>query len=494
METIWVLGDQLNRRIGALAEADRPKVRVLLIESGSMLSRRLYHRQRLHLVLTAMRRFADELRRAGFLVDYRQAATLSEGLAAHRRQYAPTSISVTEPNGREVDLLVRRNDLAVLPSNQFLCHREEFARWARSRTQLRMEEFYRHQRRRLGYLMNGDEPAGGRWNFDQDNREPPPVNGGNWPAPVRSRLDDLDREVLAELPDGLPGAEPVGWWATSRRSALARMRHFVDAVLPGFGPHEDAMLSGNWHLAHSMLSPYLNLGLLLPAEVCDAVEEGYRAGRVPINSAEGFIRQIIGWREFVWGIYWLWPDYGLENVLDHDRDLPPAFRGTARTKMRCLQITLDAIEERGWVHHVQRLMVLTNIANLYGIEPMLLLRWMRERFVDAADWVMVPNVIGMGLWADGGRMATKPYVSGGAYVNRMSDYCSECCFRPSSRSGNDACPLTVWYWNFLARHRDLLSSNHRMARQYGTLDRLGDLPGLRRSATRLTNRFGRGQL
>lgn len=495
MRTVWTLGDQLNRKIGALARADPANEQVLLIESKSMLAGRPYHRQRLHLVLAAMRRFAVELRTAGFAVDYRQADTLSEGLEAHRREYGPSEILVTEPNSREVDRLARRRtDTRIVPSNQFLCHRDVFAQWAGDRTPLRLEDFYRYQRRRLGYLMDGEDPAGERWNFDHDNRKPPPADGGRWPGPIRSRLDDVDREVLGELPDGLPGAEPVGWWATSRRSALARLRHFIDEVLPGFGPHEDAMLSGNWHLAHSLLSPYLNLGLLLPAEVCDAAERAYRAGRVPINSAEGFIRQIIGWREFVWGTYWLWPDYGLENVLGHNGGLPPAFGGTARTEMRCLQITLDAVEERGWVHHIQRLMVLANIANLYGIEPMLLLRWMRERFVDAADWVMVPNVIGMGLWADGGRMATKPYVSGGAYLNRMSDYCRECRFRPSSRSGEGACPLTVWYWDFLDRHRELLRDNHRMARQYGTLDRLGDLPALRRTAAQFITRFGRGEL
>jgi deoxyribodipyrimidine photolyase-related protein len=494
MRTVWVLGDQLNRRIGALAGADPATDRVLLIESTSMLSGRPYHRQRLHLVLAAMRRFAGELRNAGFLVDYRKADSLARGLSDHRREYDPDEIVVTEPNGRAVDRLARRQDLRMVTSNQFLCHRDEFARWAEGRRQVRLEDFYRYQRRRLGYLMDDEDPAGGRWNFDHDNRQPPPSDGGDWPDPMSSRLDDIDRDVLSELPDGLPGAEPVGWWATSRRSALARLRHFIDEVLPAFGPHEDAMLADNWHLAHSLLSPSLNLGLLLPAEVCDAVEQAYRAGRVPINSAEGFIRQVIGWREFVWGLYWLWPEHELENVLGHNRSLPPAFEGTARTELRCLQVTLDGVEERGWVHHIQRLMVLGNIANLYGVEPMLLLRWMRERFVDAADWVMVANVIGMGLWADGGRMATKPYISGGAYLNRMSDYCRRCRFQPSSRSGDDACPLTVWYWDYLARHRELLSQNHRMARQYGTLDRLGDLPALRRTAADLISRFGRGEL
>ncbi len=494
MQTVWVLGDQLNRSIGALAGADPADARILLIESEGMLSGRPFHRQRLHLVVTAMRRFADELTSAGFDVDYRRSPSLAAGLDAHRREHRPYRVVATEPNSRRVDQLLRDLDVELVRSNQFLCHRDEFAAWAGGRSRLRLEDFYREQRRRLGYLMDGDEPAGGRWNFDRDNREPPPRDGRPWPEPPRSRLDDLDREVLEQLPTGLPGAEPVGWWATSRRAALARLRHFIEEVLPGFGPHEDAMLTDNWHLAHSMLSPYLNLGLLLPVEVCDAVEEAYRAGRVPINSAEGFIRQVIGWREFVWGIYWLWPEQRDANVLAHERELPPGFHGPARSGMRCLQTTLDAIEERGWVHHIQRLMILANFANLYGAAPASLLDWMRERFVDAADWVMVPNVIGMGLWADGGLMATKPYVSGGAYVNRMSDYCNGCRFRPSSRSGEDACPFTVLYWDFLDRHRDLLSTNHRLARQYGTLDRLGDLDELRQAATGIIDACGSGDL
>ncbi len=494
MRTVWVFGDQLNRRIGALAAARRDDTMVLLVESEAMLFGRRFHRQRLHLVLTAMRRFAAQLRRAGFVVDDRRAPTLAAGLAAHRRDHRPESVVVTEPNSRPVDRLVRRLEVEVVPSNQFLTHRADFARWAAGRSRLRLEDFYRGQRRRLGYLMDGDQPAGGRWNFDHDNRQPPPRDGGHWPRPVRSQLDDLDRAVLDELPADLPGAEPVGWWATSRRSALARLRHFIDRVLPVFGPHEDAMLSDNWHLAHSLLSPYLNLGLLLPAEVCDAIEGAYRAGRVPINSAEGVVRQIIGWREFVWGIYWVWPEQKDANVFGHHRRLPPAYLGTARTEMRCLQVTLDGLEERAWTHHIQRLMVLANFANLSGIDPVEVLSWMRERFVDGADWVMIPNVMGMGLWADAGRMATKPYISGGAYLDRMSDYCAGCRFRPSSRRGDDACPFTVLYWDFLGRHREVLAKNPRMARQYGTLDRLGDRVELRATAARLTRAWERGEL
>ncbi|MEQ8858979.1 MAG: cryptochrome/photolyase family protein [Pseudomonadales bacterium] len=493
-DTVWVLGDQLNRAIGALADTSPTTTRVLLVESRAMIEGRRYHRARLHLVITAMRRFAGELEDAGYEVDYRRATSLRAGLEAHRKRFAPQTLRATEPNGRTVDRLLRELGVELVASNQFLCHRNEFARWADDADSLRLENFYRFQRQRLGYLMDGDEPAGGRWNHDHDNREPPPADGDRWPGPVTSELDEVDREVLDSLPKNAIGERPSGLWATSRRAALARLRHFVDVLLPGFGPHEDAMLSGNWHLAHSLLSPYLNLGLLLPGEVCDAVEHAYRNGDVAINSAEGMIRQLIGWREFVWGIYWLWPDQTASNRLNHRRKLPPSWVGEATTEARCLQTTLDDLDARGYVHHIQRLMILANFANLYGIRPGAVREWMRERYVDGADWVMGPNVHGMALWSDGGRMATKPYVSGGAYIKRMSDYCSGCRFDPAKRSGANACPFTSLYWDFLARHRPRLNGNFRLARQYATLDKLKDLDATRARARSVIRGFRDGEL
>lgn len=493
MNTIWVLGDQLNRRIGALAEADPASHRVLIVESAAMFEKRAFHRQRIHFVKTAMRRFADELDREGFEVDYRRAASLSAGLQHHRDQHEPKSVTATQPNSRPIGELLRSLGVEVHDSNQFLCSPALFAEWANERQSLRMEDFYRWQRRRLGYLMDGEEPVGGRWNYDHDNREPPPETPP-WRAPQQSRLDSLDDEVLAEIRDGAPGSAPVGWWATSRRAALARLNHFVEHSLPHFGTYEDAMLSADWHLAHSLLSPYLNLGLLLPREVCDRVEEAYRSGEIPINSAEGFIRQVIGWREFVWGVYWLWPDQDEENALGHERDLPPSWRGEVSSTMNCMSTTLDGLEKRAWAHHIQRLMILSNFANLYGTRPDLVRDWMRERYIDGADWVMGPNVMGMGLWADGGRMSTKPYISGGAYINRMSDYCSGCRFDPRQRTGDDACPFTTLYWDFLARHRDVLGSNARMARQYSNLDRLPDLDEVRRRAEHVIEAIGSGEM
>ena len=277
--------------------------------------------------------------------------------------------------------------------------------------------------------MDGDEPVTGRWNYDADNRERPPKDGRNhWPAPLTTPLDDVDRAVLDDLPHTVWGAPPDGVWATSRAEALRRLDHFVDELLPRFGPHEDAMLTASWHLAHSLLAAYLNIGLLHPSEVCDRVDHAYRAGTVPIASAEGFIRQVIGWREYVWGLYWLWgAEYADANVLDAHRPLPPAFTG-APTAMRCLAATLATLHDHGWVHHIERLMVLGNLSLLAGVQPAALTEWMWEGFVDGAEWVMVPNVVGMALHADGGRMATKPYAGGGAYIDKMSDHCRGCAF------------------------------------------------------------------
>jgi deoxyribodipyrimidine photolyase-related protein len=358
-----------------------------------------------------------------------------------------------------------------------------------------MEDFYRFQRRRLGYLMDGEEPAGGRWNYDTENREPPPTDGRAWPTPPTTPLDDCDREVLGSLPDSCWGAEPDGTWATSRTEALRRLDHAVTNVLPLFGPHEDAMLSTSWHLAHTLLSPYLNLGLLRPDEVCDAVDAGWRAGEIPLASAEGFIRQVIGWREYVWGVYWLWmPEYRHNNELVATRPVPPVFRGEASTDMRCVSHVLADVDRYGWTHHIQRLMVLGNLSLTAGVDPWELTRWMWASFVDGAEWVMLPNVIGMALHADGGRMASKPYASGGAYIHRMSDYCGGCRYDRRKRTGDDACPFTTLYWDFMARHEERLLANPRTSRQVYAMRRLGDLDDVRVRAAEVLVRLDAGDL
>lgn len=491
--TVWVLGDQLHRGLGALGGAQPGRDRVLVVDSVAKVSSRPWHRQRAHLILTSMRRFVGELRDEGFDVDHRVAASFGEGLDAHRHEHRPDRVVATEPNSWAAMKLLARLGVETVRSEQFLCHRDDFAAWVGDRS-VKMEDFYRWQRRRLGYLMDGDEPAGGRWNFDHDNREPPPKDGRSWPRVQRSVLDDLDRQVLDGLPDTCWGDEPDGTWATSRDEALRRLDHAVQAVLPHFGPHEDAMLSSSWAMAHTLLSPYLNLGLLLPGEVCDAVEAAYRRGDVPIASAEGFIRQVIGWREYVWGRYWQWmPEYRDANELGATRPLPPVFTG-APTEMNCVRHVLDTVREHGWAHHIQRLMVLGNLSLTAGVDPQELNDWMWSSFVDGAEWVMLPNVIGMALHADGGRMATKPYASGGAYIDKMSDYCRDCRYDRRQRVGEDACPFTTLYWDFLDRHHDRFLRNARVARQVRASERLTDLPAVRERAAEVLVRLDRGRL
>ena len=489
-----VFGDHLNRQLGPLATASPANARILMVESRAKLTSKTWHRQRAHLILTSMRRFADELRMEGFDVDYRQSPTLAEGLSQHRTQHRPSRVLAMEPNSFKARSLCLGAGIELTRSNQFLCHYEEFADWCATRKSVRMEDFYRWQRNRLGYLMDGDSPTGGRWNFDAENREPPPRDGRAWPTPLRTPLDDLDAEVLAGLPATCWGAEPDGTWATSRGEALRRLTFVVETVLPTFGPHEDAMLTGNWHLSHTLLSPYLNLGLLLPGEVCDAAQAAYRRGAIPLASAEGFIRQVIGWREYVWGRYWQWmPEYRHANELGAHRALPPLFRGTP-TSMRCVEHVLSDVNEHGYTHHIQRLMVLGNLGLLAGIDPSALTEWMWASFVDGAEWVMLPNVVGMALYADGGRMATKPYAAGGAYIDRMSDYCKGCHYDRRERTGPLACPFTTLYWAFLDSHADRLARNPRMSRQVAATRQLVNLADVRVRARELSDQLDRGDV
>jgi deoxyribodipyrimidine photolyase-related protein len=473
----WLFADQLGPQY-----LDDPAQPALLVESRAVFRRRRFHRAKAHLLLSALRHRADEL--AGTVLHVR-ADTYDEALAQ-----VGEPVDVVQPTSYAGDRFVRERDIPVLPTRGFATTREDFATWANGRKRLLMEDFYRWQRVRLGLLMDGAEPTGGRWNYDHDNREPPPKTPTLGVAdPWTAVEDDTDAQVRADLDawerDGLVsfvGDDAPRWAPATRAEALAALDHFVEHRLPHFGPTEDAMLARDPWMAHSALSPAINLGLLHPLECVQAAEDAYRAGRAPLASVEGYVRQVIGWREYIWSTYWHFPrDYRRRNALQATASLPEWFRtldAGQEVTANCLSSVLRDLRERGWVHHIPRLMVLGNYGLQRGWDPAELTAWFHEVFVDGYDWVMLPNVTGMSQHADGGLMTTKPYAAGGAYVNRMSDYCKPCAYDPKVRVGPTACPFTAGYWAFLDRNAERLEGNHRMRQPLMGLARLKDREAL----------------
>lgn len=470
--TRWLFGDQLGPHF--VDDADQP---LLLIESKAVFRRRRFHRQKAHLVLSAMRHRAAEL---GDRVTYVRADTYREALPGG-------PIEVVHPTSWAALRLVQTLDsVTVLPARGFVTAMDDFGRWAQGRRTLVMEDFYRDARRRHDILMDGAEPAGGRWNYDADNREPAPKSGRlDVDAPWWPEEDGIDAEVRADLDrwerDGevaFVGADGPRRFAATRREAMSALHRFVDHRLAAFGPHEDAMLSGDDWMAHSLLSAPMNLGLIDPLEAIHRAEAAYRSGAAPLASVEGYVRQLMGWRDYVWHLYWQQGDaYRHGNALHATRTIPAWFDELQAddVEARCLSNVLRGVRDNGWVHHIPRLMVLGNYAMQRGWRPAEVLDWFHRCFVDGYDWVMVPNAIGMSQYADGGVMATKPYASGGAYINRMSDYCGSCRYSPKVRMGDDACPYTAGYWAFLQAHEADLQGNHRMAQPLAGLGRLKDL-------------------
>ncbi len=459
----------------------------LLIESTRALARRRYHRQKLHLILSALRHRAAELPDHLTLVQadtYRQAL---EQVGDTYAVYEPTSHAAA---GLVAQLHTEGVVERVDPTPGFTLPRAEFAAWAGDRTTLRMDEFYRMQRQRLGLLVDQGRPEGGRWSYDGDNREPPPKGRPTLdvPAPYRPREDDIDAQVREDLDrlvhEGV--LDPIGkdgprLFPVTRREALAALHRFVDERLGAFGPHEDAMLRADWAMAHSLLSVPMNLGLLDPLEVAEAAVDAYHRGDVPLASVEGFVRQVVGWREYVWQLYWHFgPDYRERNAMLARRPIPDWFADLRAEEVdaACLSDVLAGVRDRGWVHHIPRLMVLGNWGAQRAFHPDALTQWFQTAFVDGYDWVMPANVVGMSQHADGGRMATKPYVSGGAYLDKMSDYCGSCRYNPKVRVGEDACPFTAGYWAYLDRNASRLEGNRRMAIPLAQRHRLSDLDEL----------------
>lgn len=481
MRLVLVLGDQLSRDVAALKAADRTRDVVVMAEVMGEGTSVPHHPQKIALILTAMRKFATALQADGWQVAYSRlddpdnSQTLSGELLRRAVETGAMSVLATRPGEWRVigDLEVLPLPVTILPDDRFLCPEAEFAAWAEGRKALRMEFFYRDMRRKTGLMMEGERPAGGQWNFDHDNRKPAKADLLR-PRPLRFAPDAVTEEVLALVEARFAhfGKARPFHWATDRAGALAALDDFVTNRLARFGDEQDAILQGEAFLSHAVISPYLNLGLLGPMEVCRAAEAAWRGGRVPINAAEGFIRQIIGWREFVRGIWALQgPDYTSRNILGHSRALPALYWGQP-TRMACVAAAVAQTRDLAYAHHIQRLMVTGNFALLAGVDPAHVHEWYLSVYIDAFEWVEAPNTVGMSQFADGGVVGSKPYVSSGAYIDRMSDHCGTCHYRVKDKVGDRACPFNLLYWDFLMRHRPRFEGNPRMAQMYRTWDRM----------------------
>jgi len=483
--TVLVLGDQLTRQVGPVADRDEP---VCMVEAAEFARKLPYHPHKLVAVFSAMRHYRDALRADGRTVHYYQVDTFREGLAAHFEAHPDDDLVVMEPASHgAADCLERivtdcGGSLDVVTNECFLTTPEEFDEWADDEDGdlPRQETFYRWQRRRTGYLMDGGEPMGGEWNYDDDNREPVP-DDYDPPDPPAFEPDEVTAETaewVRETFDGSYDEPPYGgdWadpgpfrWPVTREDAERALETFVADRLAHFGDYQDAMVAEEWALHHSLLSVPLNLGLLHPREVVEAAVDAYRERDYPINSVEGFVRQVLGWREHMRHAYRReMPDMAAANRLGAERALPDAY-WTGETDLACLADAVAGVRERGYSHHIERLMVLSNFATLLGVEPDALNRWFHAGYVDAFHWVTTPNVVGMGTFGTDA-VSTKPYVSSANYVQRMSDHCGDCVYDPDETTGERACPFNALYWDFLARHEDRLRSNHRMGLVYSHLD------------------------
>ena len=514
---VLVLGDQLDRQSAAFDGFDRSRDQVWMAEVAEESTHVWTHKARIAVFLSAMRHFRAALVAEGIDVDStelstdtppagpseRSPGTLGEALLASLARaraagQSPDVLIVVEPGEWRVRMALEAAALqAGLPleirtDRHFFSSRDDFAEHARGRKQLRLEYFYRGLRERHGVLLDDGEPAGGQWNFDAENRGAFPKSGptrgpGRLPAPIRFTPDAITREVITLVNTRFashPGSLDTFDWPVTPDEARAALDDFLAHRLASFGKYQDAIWTGEPWLYHSRLAQAMNMKLLDPRDVVASAERMWRAGRAPLEATEGFIRQVLGWREYVRGVYWhFMPEYEQRNTLGADRPLP-SFYWTAETEMNCLKDALAQTLRHGYAHHIQRLMVTGLFAMLLGVKPQEVHRWYLAVYVDAVEWVELPNTLGMSQFADGGVMASKPYCASGAYIDRMSNACGGCRFNPKIATGADACPFTTLYWDFLARHEQLLKKNPRMAMQLKNLSRkdASELRAIRRQA------------
>jgi deoxyribodipyrimidine photolyase-related protein len=490
--SVWIPGDQLLASHPALRAAEervgKEQVRVVLIETQARQARYPYHRQKRVLILSAMRHYAALLRSNGYQVDYLNAKTIRAGMEVHLARFQPhqlISMAASEFGARQLQvkvfpsLLPSPDQVTILPNEQFLSERFCPIPASSSGKRVLMETFYRGMRRHHEVLLEPDgSPVGGQWNFDEWNRKPLPKKI-DLPPPLTWEPDEITAQVIAEVEEN--ASEITGYgrasdfhWAVTHQQAKEALGYFLAAGLPEFGPYEDAMSTRSATLFHSLLSPYLNLGLLDPLETIRAAEDAYRRGAAPLHSVEGFVRQILGWREYIYWQYWRqMPGLREANGWRAHRPLPDFF-WTAKTGMNCLHHVLKRVLTDGYSHHIERLMILCNFSLLCGIDPQEVADWFMALYIDAFEWVVLPNVIGMGLNADGGQTATKPYLASASYIHRMSDYCRDCQFDRQQRTGPNACPFNFLYWNFLLTHEQTLRANPRLGPAVLGLSRIGE--------------------
>lgn len=485
---VLILGDQLNEDASALIDFDPRQDAIWMAEVDEESTHIASSKQRTTVFLSAMRHFAARLRDKGWPVIYcaldasDNAGTLAAELEKTIKQLGPRQLRMTAPGDwrvlQDLRAIARKHDvpLDIHEDTHFFSTVREFAAHAASRKQLRLEFFYREMRQKTGILMDGKKPVGGEWNFDAENRGSFGKNGpAHLPQPSRFAPDAITQEVMALVKQRFahhPGSIETFGWPVTRAQALQALDAFIEHRLPGFGQYQDAMWEGEVWLFHSHLSCALNLKLLNPREVVTAAEKAFHDGRAPLPAVEGFIRQLLGWREFVRGIYWTnMPQYLDRNSMNASAPLP-AFYWTGKTDMACLRDAIHQTLEHGYAHHIQRLMVTGLYALLLGVNPKQLHAWYLGVYVDAVEWVELPNTLGMSQFADGGLMASKPYVASGKYIDRMSNHCIGCRFNPSESIGESACPFTTLYWDYLSRHADTLAKNPRMLMQLKNLNRL----------------------
>ncbi len=483
-----ILGDQLSESISSLQGVNKSQDIILMCEVRDEVTYVKHHKKKIAFIFSAMRHFSEVLNHQGYRVEYTKlddpnnSGSIRGEVERAMKRHKMNGIVVTHPSEYRVltDVSDWENVFSISvemrADDRFLASYEDFSSWAENKKQLRMEYFYREMRNKYNVLMEGEHPIGGKWNYDKENRKPPKA-GLTIPKPYANSIDDITCEVIKlvskHFSDHFGDLEPF-YFAVTREQALQVLENFIEKRLINFGDYQDAMVEDEPWMYHSHISFYLNCGLLLPLECVRAAEDAYHEGKAPLNSVEGFIRQIMGWREYVRGIYWLkMPDYAQENYFGAKRNLPN-FYWNADVKMNCMRQCIVETKKNAYAHHIQRLMVLGNFALLAGIDPQQVQEWFLIVYADAYEWVELPNVSGMILFADGGYLASKPYAAGGSYINKMSNYCSNCSYKVSKKNGPDACPFNYLYWHFLESNKVKLSSNHRMRMMYSTLDRMNE--------------------